>query len=157
MKKYFAKYLPVEGEIKEGDVALNKQGYGLSRVGKKVEGSIAEFEMHTMRPYESDVTPGKMCTRTSNSYKQYEQKVKLFLCSRDIQADDELYYPEGVEDKIRKEYNRYSDGNETYEQWFLGSIKWILSLGVCKVIGQISPEATWVKEGDEFNTYPERS
>jgi hypothetical protein len=84
MKKYFAKYLPVEGEIK---------------------------------------------------------KVKLFLCSRNIEVGDKYYY-NGTETDICDSEIRLEQIKEQEEKH--GQKRF-------KVIGEISPEAIWVKEGDEFN------
>lgn len=63
------------------------------------------------------------------------KKAKLFLCSRDIQVGDNYQSPKRFGSK---EYiDAYCDGD-----FFPGSFK---------VFGEISTEATWVKEGDEFN------
>ena len=103
MKKYFAKYLPVEGEIKEGDHF------------DSVNGEL----------------PGSLHTR-------------LFLCSRDIQVGDmakdlnqpltDFYVDEKNLELIKK-------GNDDFYE----------HMNLYKVIGEISSEATWVKEGDEFD------
>lgn len=104
MKTYFAKYLPVEGDIKIGD-KFYEEGLGIgTRVGKK---GIYDF-----------------------------QKVKLFLCSRDIQVGDEVMDSTGT---LKAKLDIQPQPNE------IASGKYI------KVIGEISPEATWVKEGDEFD------
>lgn len=67
-------------------------------------------------------------------YIPVKEKVKLFLCSRDIQVGDEItnsnYYNTSLkvdELPLRK----------AYKNWY-------------KIIGEISSDATWVKEGDEF-------
>lgn len=78
MKKYFTKYLPVEGEPKEGDITL-------------LAGEIA--------PYNKIVPIG---LKAANSQLKY-QKVKLFLCSRDIQVGDKVKsfnYPEQYEGEL---------------------------------------------------------
>jgi hypothetical protein len=92
MKQYFAKYLPVEGEIKEGDIVIGMDG----------------------------------------------KKVKLFLCSRNIQVGDKVL---DIRTNTWKEVNN-SCGVELYKQK-PNDIQF-------KVIGEISPNAKWVKEGDEF-------
>jgi hypothetical protein len=84
MKKYFAKYLPVEGEIK---------------------------------------------------------KVKLFLCSRNIEVGDKYYY-NGTETDICDSEIRLEQIKEQEEKH--GQKRF-------KVIGEISPEAIWVKEEDGFD------
>lgn len=69
----------------------------------------------------------------------YHQEVKLFLCSRDIQVGDKIWdkigeiYIEVNNKKALELYYKYNNGN------------WI------KVIGPISPQALWVKEGDKFD------
>jgi hypothetical protein len=105
MSKYFAKYLPVGGEIKEGNTSL-KNGI--------------RFFHH--RVSQSDTFEG-------------HQKVKLFLCSRDIQVGDEM---------------TPIFGGNTFTVTEKSLIAIITSETSAKVIGEISPGATWVKEGDEF-------
>lgn len=58
MKKYFTKYIPADGEIKEGDMVLDT-----------LSGEI-------------------VCWWDGNNWDKYDKKVKLFLCSRDIQVGD---------------------------------------------------------------------
>jgi len=61
----------------------------------------------------------------------------LFLCSRDIQAGDEVQSKLGTLDgKVEHKFQLEEALKE--DVWF-------------KVIGEISPEAIWVKEGDEFD------
>jgi len=104
MSKYFVKYLPVEGEIKKGD-------------------KLFDPPMHRM---------GVMEALTDNEGIRIKAKggtkVKLFLCSRDIDWTKcttlETHIP-----------FKQKDENDLPFQ----------------VIGEISPEATWVKEGDEFD------
>ncbi len=63
---------------------------------------------------------------------------KLFLCSRDIQVGDKLT----------------GWSNKTYHIAIEEDIELFKNAGVTddifKVIGEISPDAIWVKEGDEF-------
>ena len=107
MKKYFCKFLPVEGEIKEGDFYITSPDYKIVR--KCEDRSWGTFEM---------------C-----------KKVKLFLCSRDIEVGDKAWTTVGsCFDTFKEGYDK--------QYWF-------------KVIGEISSEATWVKEGDEFDEYEE--
>ncbi len=99
---YFTKYLPIEGEIKVGN-----------RVQLKDDGSIITT------------------TIDMPNYLAY-QKVKLFLCSRDMQVGDKMCQSDG-------------SGNETCFDSQIDK-----KAGFMKVIGEISPAAIWVKEGDEF-------
>lgn len=118
MKTYFTKYLPVEGEILKGDT------YKVTS-----EGAIAFGEIR--------VAPGDRGDTIG------AQKLKLFLCSRDIQVGDNVYRePESwkVFDKQPTDTNHGLWG-------FMRNVK----PDDFKVIGEVSPEAVWVKEGDEFD------
>jgi hypothetical protein len=118
MKTYFAKYLPVEGELKEGDITYwdSNEGY-FSKQFVKVAKS---FETHAI----------------ASGWKKF----KLFLCSRDIQVGDKVF--------SSKVSYLTQDETITVDEY---------NITICreeedfKVIGEISPEATWVKEGDEFD------
>lgn len=59
--------------------------------------------------------------------KDYGKPARLFLCSRDIQPED--YVNENIQIHV------YHDG----------------SYPPFKAMGEVSPEATWVKERDEFD------
>jgi hypothetical protein len=107
-KKYFAKYLSVEGEIKEGD-PVQIDGGQVILYSSKWQNTFRKFN---------------------------RKKVKLFLCSRDIQVGDKVTFNDGTTSEVPKDYPLY-----------------ILREGsACtKVIGEISSNASWVKEGDEFD------
>ena len=105
MKPYIAIYLPIEGEIKDGDLIRNKEGQVF-----KASWIVKE---------------------------QTTKKVKLFLCSRDIQVGDNARSVGSPNlDSIINDTDLMLQ--ETYNCFF-------------KVIGEISSKATWVKEGDEFD------
>ncbi len=115
---YFAKWLPVEGEIKEGDMYL---------FGNKV------FKAGNDKRYGRGL-----------------KKMKLFLCSRDIKLYDEVYNP------VTDEYETvvkdlYEGGGKRPDK--CTDFQEVEQCKSFKVIGQISEEATWVKEGDEFDEY----
>lgn len=104
MKKYFAKYLPVEGEIGDGDPITYIGFDGISiRHNKRGREALVKNGIHL-------------------------QKMKLFLCSRDT------YY-----------------GEPPIGNYIDSKIVGIGTVEATKIIGEISPEATWVKEGDEFD------
>jgi hypothetical protein len=116
-KLFFAKLLPVEGEIKNGSKVATYT----------VSGTIADII--TVKFTEK----GLYGEETENYYDLEAgnlKLVKLFLCSRDIVVENKstlmgrLYSLDPVVQKMESEY---------------------------KVIGEISPEATWVKDGDEFD------
>ncbi len=115
MSQYFAKYLPVEGEIKEFDKVLNRDS-----------GFIDTFGYD----YRAIMTLEEMSEKL--------QKVKLFLCSRDIQVGDKIW------DSMDSFY--LIIGNQTAIDIYhkRDCNHWT------KVIGEISPEATWIKEGHQF-------
>lgn len=117
MKPYFAKYLPVEGEMKKG-VVVRKKLSGLTGV--------------CMRDISSDE-------------KDEYEKVQLFLYSRDINVGDKVKYnTSGTEDEVLEVYNDVAISLKRTKGAFLKQ-------HVSKVIGPISPNAIWVKEGDEFD------
>lgn len=77
---------------------------------------------------------------------QADRPVKLFLCSRDIQVGD--YICTNPDSTCQSEF-RFT-GEPATECINCGAK---LVKKEYKVIGEISPEATWVKEGDEFDEY----
>lgn len=77
MKKYFVKYLPVEGEIKEGDLFLHTCSAGSSKFLMKCK-SVDSFGDIWQEKHDQGFPPQRVAL-----YKQDCQKVKLFLCSRD--------------------------------------------------------------------------
>jgi|GEM_PF-3423339 len=134
-KKYFAKYLPVKGEIKEGDWYLDE--------GEPME-AIDDRPLNA-RPY--DLWEGY-------------QKVKLFLCSRDIQVGNQLTDSRtGQTYQISDEYMHggipcwLTEHEKTIDGSIYGGDSYTLFKKeyAFKVIGEISPDASWVKEGDEFD------
>lgn len=130
MKKYFCKYLPVEGEIKEGDICYFTQ--------------FKEFGTATMVydelcfvsfPQESK---GSLTSPISRNLDD-KQPYKLFLCSKDILVGDKYFN----EDFDYTKYPNESIANASSEMVGVNSSY--------KVIGEISPDAVWVTEGMEFD------
>jgi hypothetical protein len=121
MKTYFAKYLPVEGEIK--DMMIHPKNH--------------------LEPMSVKGLPAPPIAYSKNGW----IPVKLFLCSRDIQVGDKIFCPDG--NNPTKEWNVIASvGDATASNQV--SIH-LVPRGAYKVIGEISPDATWVKEGDEFD------
>jgi len=122
--KYFAKYLPIEGEIKEGNLIATRLLPNVP-IGNASKEQI-ELGINKQGNY---------------------TKVKLFLCSRNIQRNDSIYC--SIED--------YQKRSPILVQEH--AIEALKEKRAFKVIGEISPEATYVKEGDEFEAkdlqYPE--
>lgn len=128
-KPYFAKLLPVKGEIKEGDLCTcPHKGKGIN-VGKGQPKQVIVLFTYTKARHLC-----KDCT-----------KVKLFLCSRDIQVGDKIH-----SDGLEGEYIGTPD-NFAYIKTSDGHTSSRRPETCFKVIGEISPDATWVKEGDEFD------
>lgn len=144
MKQYFAKYLPVEGEVKEWDCYLDNNG-------------IVKRAYVTSRT----VLRNKFDTIIRTDW-DGKAKVKLFLCSRNIEVGDKIY------SELTKEYHTVEYGvNSGYSTqtpsgyWACDSrdagssvgntVSSIPKYNSYKVIGEISPEAKWVKEGMEFD------
>lgn len=127
-KPYFTKYLPVQGEIREGDIALY-EAFGFGAV---------DFR-HGSLHYTSFPKPGTVTMPVGSL--DDKRPYKLFLCSRDIQVGDKVY---GREEKVIDAGLCLAlDCPDVYEA---------ITSDHFKVIGEISPDAlSYVKEGDEFD------
>lgn len=107
--KAIAKYLPVEGEIREGGLYFNEHGH--------------------LTVYAGISKPDDKC-----------KKVKLFAVTQDgISNGDKVW------DQLRKTYWTCSDKITCN-----GEIYW-------KILGELSLNATWVKDGEEIEgkLYPQ--
>jgi hypothetical protein len=146
MKKYFCKYLPVEGEIKEGDICYFTQ--------------FKEFGTATMVydelcfvsfPQESKGSLTSPISRNLDDKRPY----KLFLCSRDISIGDKVRRPSGFSERPDLEFTVNSigerDGKKLYKEGDENYHTKGTEENTYKVIGEISPEAVWVAEGMEFD------
>lgn len=108
--KYFTKYLPVEGKVEMGDYFIDT----------------------------GVMSNGTLIGKRANKEGVYDyQKVKLFLCSMDIQVGDTCILPDWPKQK------KVTDSDDAI---------YFSKQGGYKVIGEISPEAlSFVKEGQEFD------
>jgi hypothetical protein len=138
MKEYFTIYLPVEGEIKgEGETVLLKSPHPIDQLRnvyrKRMQnywnGSNWDNECET---FSIDKNPE--CGAGFVHIHEI-QLAKLFLCSRDIQVRDEYT---SLEWELRKK--KRLTKTEEYDS----------SEDKFKIVGEISPKATWVTEGMEF-------
>ena len=89
-----------------------------------------------MKPYFTKYLPVEVEIKEGEPFDTivgiYGKKMKLFLCSRDIQVGDTFHSFSGMSElKWDGKFQLHPDD--------------------FKVIGEISNEATWVKEGDEFD------
>lgn len=129
-KKYFAKYLPAEGEIKKGSVA---------------QGDDLFYRIES-------IDKGKRLVRSTKGQSLFINKLKLvelFLCARDIKAGDIVYVP--VYKTYGKVYDNYRESKTEVEVFGKFYPEVFPKKDLVKPIGKISPEATWVKNGDEFD------
>lgn len=126
-KKYVAKWLPTEGEIKEGDYYMFFSHGIYSRRQHKWFGR--EWNLHQK---------GKSAPLFERMYKLFDLqdvvRVKLFLCSYDIQPGDEYFFMTHDQEYVKT--LTYKEGPIS-DHWF-------------KKLNKISKEAVWVMENDEF-------
>lgn len=164
-KTFFTKYLAVEGEIKEGDkVKYSKGKLGfpndiytvLDNEKEKMSAKgIGGFGIYyCKKTYKREdgktVEEGAYLKIGYNIDPKDIQKVKLFLCSTDIQVGDKAqrYFKDKLcnptevldiqEDKVKMDGGSFTSIWDAKDLFF-------------KVIGEISPEAKWVEEGDVFD------
>ena len=135
MKKHFAKFIQVEGEIKEGD---------WFRITKISNDTLVKVGSVHQRELSDDKWK-------PNSLIEIE-KVKLFLCCKDIQVGDKVNGCD-IEGKVieNQEVNELlKDTKLPLFRMKNNQTAWQDNL--FKVIGEISPDAlSYVKEGDEFD------
>lgn len=130
-KPYFAKILPVPGGIKVGDIVQANQD---SLIGK----------------YGPLLLP---LSKAEIDDKEYS-KVALYLCSRDVKIGTPNIWCEGYDklfgcmsrDTKHGMLNLHIKENGEYRAAHSAKEEDCMA-----VIGLISPEATWIKEGDEFD------
>lgn len=80
--------------------------------------------------------PATIMNYSGETWKENElKKVQLFLCSRDIQIGNLVFIP-----------NQEEAGNVVDEE----DLTYWKSKNSYKITGPISPQAVWVREGDEF-------
>jgi len=122
MKKYFAKFLPIKGKPLEGGWAFCTHE----------EPNLGSYSLIHLIGKEWEFY------KAQNGWYPAE-KAKLFLCSKDIKPGDKVYelYKDG---RISKEF-----------EWTWAMDSCLHSEGVFKVIGEISQEASWIKEMDEID------
>lgn len=141
MKTYFTKYIPVEGypENVQWQWYNNIQNTGWENISPSDMDAIIA---HGLKPVPEF------------------RKVKLFLCSRDIQVGDkftqvgiDLIHPTArftCVDRFEKEGDIWiiDDDNNNFVIYNKDCPNKILCY---KVIGEVSPDAIWVTEGMEFD------
>jgi hypothetical protein len=124
--KYFAKYIGVPDEVQVG--LLFKANHNHNA------GVVETIEDEGERTRVIYLCEGEQKRWT---LKSMGSVVKLFLCSRDIQVNDLV-----TNIDTGKERNITTKAELSLAQMQIGVL--------VKVIGEISPEDKWVKEGDEF-------
>lgn len=132
--KYFVKYIPVEEIVKAGDMVL-KPPVNAEYPDSYIE-EVDDLELET-------ISKGRLAL-----YK----KVKLYICSRDIEAGDTIWN-DAVDMKCGTAvlikngicYYSYLHADDNSEQEDDLPIDQLY-----KLIAEISKAAIWVSEGDEF-------
>lgn len=145
MKKYFTKYLPVGEEIDPYDIKIDERFF---------DHSISENKIGTRMAggwFTVDDDQGKCNFPLSEKV----QRVKLFLCSRDIQDTDIGTKIHGIREGG---WGSYHEG--TFVRRFEKNPYYVFvkeengdEYMLCrywKKIGEVSPNAIWIKEGKEF-------
>jgi hypothetical protein len=119
MKKYFLKYLPVDGEIKNGELVYDtvNPDFRIELFECRIDGDILYDDRGFVRN------------------KEHCKPVRLFVCSYDLKIGDKVWNPADL----------YSDDGE------LRSLEELKELRVFKVIGEVSDDALWARERDEFD------
>jgi|ERR1044072_1937926 hypothetical protein len=141
MKKYFAKFLPIKGKIKEHTYAILDLGFNNSSIVRV---------MSTKKHYSNVSADGNSWDTMTGRL----TPVKLFLCSRDITFGRGIYSL----NELQTEFGSMSkDKTSGRINLFLASdpdMKYVaspLESQCIKVIGEISSNAVWVKDGNEFD------
>lgn len=133
-KKYFAEYIPVEGEIKEHSMV-----FADGKLGTVVYASKYGIGYEVEFPDERNVFPFTP---------EYIKPAKLCLCSRDIQIGDKVIGSH----KIEGVYFGKSQSGDFIINWEDGNtVCGLHDPDAFKVIGKISPDAIWVTRGMEFD------
>ena len=127
MKKYFCKFLPVEGEIK----SQIWQWYN--------NATNTGWELISCSDMDAIIAHGLQPTPKF-------RRVKLFLCSRDIHLDDKF-----ISQSSGKEHTCHSIQERNFYWKNVESETGYSCDDGFKIIGEVSPEAIFVKEGDEFD------
>jgi hypothetical protein len=149
--KYFAKLLPYDGDLKEGDKCLHPEyGIGIFK-GRDASGNIAWDSMHLTddnypEPKKEEINFDEKCDNL--------KPVKLFLCTHDVVvgSDNCAAMPYHLL-SLRKEI--IGEDNDTVPQWKINlpeanAVVFWTKEETFKVIGAISATAIWVNDNDEF-------
>jgi len=127
--KAIAKYLPVEDNLKQGDICEinSSERKGLFKVVDII---------NTKKQILATILPLVKVERAETSKFRIQQliKVKLFAVTQDIE----------VENRFVKYSLDFTKGLDTE------SFNELKEQGYYKILGEISSDATWVKEGDEI-------
>lgn len=128
MKTIIAKYLPVEGKIKVGDKVIWPNGYISEAIEDKNGKTVLPFDLATMPKGIS-----------FEEYKGKQKHAQLFAVTQDIEIGDEVINPITFE---KHKFLRKNDRN-----YIKNDCK---TLGCYKVLGELTLNAIWVKNGDEI-------
>lgn len=161
MKQLFTKYFKVTGELNEGDLFLidNKPSiHKFLGMDKEMDNYVW---MRVIEGYEGEAGKEYMAHIVNI---QGKDKVKMYLCSRDIKEGDTVFFrlAAGAVEKQLTCIETYMSPNITGNETLTAVIKdddFVSQIHTTpdetnqcyKVIGEVSQNALWVKPGDEFN------
>lgn len=136
-KKYFVKYLPVDGKVEAGDMCMYycSDGIQVARYTYEKKGQLYIIHGDIRIEYNG------------------EKKAKLFLCSRDIQVGDKNIWLivdnllfKGVTAAKLNEHGVLCTTIENAKDTPID-----INPGDFKSIGEISPDVVWINEREEFD------
>ena len=151
---YFTKYIPTGEEI--------RFGLDYEQTGKKTEVILTPDGIRHIAGTNNETLWCREDMEMNWTYsKWYDikdcKKVKLYLCNRDIQVGDDIWFTSLIDNKLKQgKFYHLTKGNEGEDIVDLTpdgeGTGFELGSGIgFKVIGEISSDATWVKEGDEYD------
>jgi len=157
MKLYFASYLGVSGEINEGDLFLRDNKPSIHQFLGIKSGNLGKYKIiqgytgEEGKEYEGHIVNHINCP-----------KVKLYVCSRDIKTGDIVRFrlaAKAVEKELKcvddfMDVNIHGDNMKTVvlEDGDFKVYTTPDTTNQCyKIIGTVSPNATWVIHGMEFD------
>jgi len=140
--KAIAKYLPIEGEINIGDTVIFPNGVigTILSPNKKTSGGFG---------YAIDYNQGVgKAKEVLESLRGKEKLTKLFAVTQDIEVGDEINYVPDLP-HLKKGMVTHKI-TEKYDGDFIMDDGYLMPNNGFKILGELSPNATWVKEGEEI-------
>lgn len=161
-KPYFCKYLPIKKQPAGGDIVYMNPSYNdhqngfYIRVGKEtISNDDRVFAIEVINPevlgkniHDGQVHPPTFY-HASDLIARGNKVVKFYLCT-DVLKKGEITYDGYEVGGLPTPENNYMHCLVVPEEPIAGFGPWYVK-ETYRVIGEISPSATWVKEGDRFS------